>query len=104
MYNLTDLKFVLKKSCCLPPLENEKLEAAPLKTGAEWSWSWECPSPKGRSAQETADKTSNDTTCNINVYVLINTLYPAPASCFLFSKLNGEVIGVKTFIVKLSKQ
>ena len=104
MDNLIDLKFVLKKSCCLPPLENDELEAMPLKTGAEWSWSWECPSPKGRSALETTEKTSNDTTCNINVYILIQMLYPAPASCFLFSKLNGEVIGVKTFIVKLSKQ
>ena len=83
MDNLIDLKFVLKKSCCLPPLENDELEAMPLKTGAEWSWSWECPSPKGRSAWVTAEKTSNDTTCNINVYILIQMLYLS-STCFMF--------------------
>ena len=62
--NLKDLRFVLKKSCCLPPREKGDPSAPSLKAGAGWAWSWAWP--RGPSARASSGSSSSPSTCHSN--------------------------------------
>ena len=83
--NLKDLRFVLKKSCCLPPRENGDPNAPSLKAGAGWAWSWAWP--RGPSARASSGSSSSPSTCHI--INIIKSSSPAGeclyrVTCFMF--------------------
>ena len=83
--NLKDLRFVLKKSCCLPPREKGDPNAPSLKAGAGWAWSWAWP--RGPSARASSGSSSSPSTWHI--INIIKSSSPAGeclyrVTCFMF--------------------